>query len=257
MLIDQSQYEVILWLWILIAALTFILLIYVRAPYGRYEHPGWGPRISARVGWIIMESPCIIIMTSFFLYSVYKWGEIDLISTFFFIMWLTHYIHRSWIWPFRANISNKKMPIKITLMAIGFNSINSWVNAEWIFNLNFPYPKAWIYSPQFIIGFILFLIGIVINIKSDNILFSLRKHGSSDYKIPTSGLFKWVSSPNYFGEILEWIGWALATWSLAGLSFAIWAIANLVPRARSNHQWYIDNFLNYPTNRKTLIPKIW
>ena len=97
----------------------------------------------------------------------------------------------------------------------------------------------------------------VINISSDNILFSLRKKGVQDYKIPKKGLFKWVSSPNYLGEIIEWFGWALATWSFAGLSFAIWSLANLMPRARSNHKWYLDNFSDYPTERKALIPKIW
>jgi hypothetical protein len=44
-----------------------------------------------------------------------------------------------------------------------------------------------------------------------------------------------VSCPNYLGEILEWIGWAIATWSLAGWVFAIWTMANLAPRAFTNH----------------------
>ena len=78
-----------------------------------------------------------------------------------------------------------------------------------------------------------------------------------DYKIPYGGLFKWISCPNYFGEIIEWIGWAIATWSLAGLAFAVWALANLVPRSQSNHQWYIKYFEEYPKDRKILIPKIW
>ena len=88
-------------------------------------------------------------------------------------------------------------------------------------------------------------------------LFSLREKGELDYKIPNGHMFKWISCPNYFGEILEWIGWALATWSLAGLSFAFWAIANLVPRARANHKWYKENFSAYPETRKALIPKVW
>ena len=111
--------------------------------------------------------------------------------------------------------------------------------------------------PQFIIGLLIFFTGMIINVYSDNILFLLRKDGNTKYKIPYGGLFKWVSSPNYFGEILEWIGWALATWSLAGLSFAIWAIANLAPRSYSNHLWYKEKFPDYPKDRKILIPKIW
>ena len=96
-----------------------------------------------------------------------------------------------------------------------------------------------------------------INISSDNILFKLRKGGEKEYTIPKKGLFRWVSCPNYFGEIVEWVGWAIATWSLAGLSFALWTIANLAPRARSNHQWYQENFSNYPKKRKRLIPRVW
>ncbi|MCG9479996.1 MAG: 3-oxo-5-alpha-steroid 4-dehydrogenase [Actinomycetia bacterium] len=72
--------------------------------------------------------------------------------------------------------------------------------------------------------------------------------------MPKKGLFKYVSSPNYFGEILEWIGWAILTWSLAGLAFAMFTIANLLPRALANHRWYQKNFDDYPDRRKVIIP---
>ena len=91
------------------------------------------------------------------------------------------------------------MPVSIILFAIGFNGVNSWINAEWLFSLHHPYPIAWLYSPQFIIGVILFIAGMGINIKSDDMLFNLRVNGTTDYKIPRGGLFKWVSCPNYLG----------------------------------------------------------
>ena len=172
-------------------------------------------------------------------------------------MWTGHYIHRSWGWPARARITGKKMPISLILFAIGFNGINSWINAEWMFSLHHPYPIDWLTSPQFIIGIILFITGMGINIKSDNMLFDLRKNGTTEYQIPHGELFQWVSCPNYLGELLEWWGWALATWSLAGVSFAVWGVANLVPRARANHKWYQENFEDYPVDRKALIPKVW
>jgi protein-S-isoprenylcysteine O-methyltransferase Ste14 len=70
-------------------------------------------------------------------------------------------------------------------------------------------------------------------------------------------MYRWISCPNYFGEIVEWIGWAIATWSLAGLAFALWTAANLAPRARSHHQWYRESFADYPQERKALVPRLW
>ena len=55
-------------------------------------------------------------------------------------------------------------------------------------------------------------------------------------------------------EIVEWLGWALLTWSPAGLAFAAWTMANLVPRARAHHRWYRERFPDYPARRKALVP---
>ena len=62
-------------------------------------------------------------------------------------------------------------------------------------------------------------------------------------------IFK-VSCPNYFGEFLEWLGWALMTMNLAGLIFFFWTLANLLPRALSNHEWLKREFENYPKIEK-------
>ncbi len=67
-------------------------------------------------------------------------------------------------------------------------------------------------------------------------------------------MFELVSCANYFGEVLEWVGWAVLTWSLPGLTFALWTVANLVPRARAHHAWYQRTFPEYPAKRKAIIP---
>ena len=108
---------------------------------------------------------------------------------------------------------------------------------------------------NFIVGLILFMCGAGINLLSDNILLKLKKEGDS-YKIPCGFLYKHISCPNYFGEIVEWTGFAIMTWSVPGLIFALWTFFNLVPRAISHHKWYKSNFNNYPKNRKAIIPFI-
>jgi steroid 5-alpha reductase family enzyme len=88
------------------------------------------------------------------------------------------------------------------------------------------------------IGVSLFLIGLYINIDSDNRLIKLRTISSkskSNYKIPRGGIFEYVSAANYFGECVEWSGFALASWSLPALAFSLFTWANIGPRAYHHH----------------------
>jgi protein-S-isoprenylcysteine O-methyltransferase Ste14 len=89
------------------------------------------------------------------------------------------------------------------------------------------------------------------------VLRNLRGPGETGYKIPRGGAYNWVSCPNYLGEIVEWLGWALATWSFGGLAFAAYTAANLVPRALANHRWYQKRFPDYPVQRKAILPFVW
>ena len=62
-------------------------------------------------------------------------------------------------------------------------------------------PLSWL-------GLFLFLLGMGINVHSDSVLRGLRAPGETGYRIPHGGLFSHVSAPNYFGETLEWCGFA-------------------------------------------------
>ena len=98
-----------------------------------------------------------------------------------------------------------------------------------------------------------------INLHSDYIIRHLRKPGDRRHYIPKGGMFRYVTSANYFGEFTEWVGYAVLTWSLPGVIFALWTFANLAPRARSLHGRYTDEFGEEFTrlNRKYIIPFIW
>ncbi|WP_419163509.1 3-oxo-5-alpha-steroid 4-dehydrogenase [Candidatus Palauibacter sp.] len=130
------------------------------------------------------------------------------------------------------------------------------INARFISELG-DYGLQWLADPRFLAGVGVFAAGFVLNIHSDNILLRLRKSGEADgdgYSIPRGGAFRYVSCPNYLGELLEWGGWALATWSPGGLAFFTYTAANLIPRALGNHQWYRERFEGYPPNRKAVMP---
>ena len=238
--------------WVLVAFVTFIYLFYVDAPYGRHIRKGWGKNISARLGWVVMESPCVILMI------IYAWivkDQLQVVHKVFLILWLIHYIHRSFIYPFVIDMTNPKMPISIAASAFFFNIVNVNVQAFGIFYFT-EYAQNWMNSPIFYFGITIFLIGMFINIRSDYLIISLRKDKGPGYHMPDKFMHRYISAPNYFGEIIEWIGWAILTWSISGVVFLIWVIANLFPRAISHHKWYQNKFENYPKNRKAIIPGI-
>ncbi|WP_052597412.1 DUF1295 domain-containing protein [Aureispira sp. CCB-QB1] len=240
--------------WIALASLTFLSLFFVTAPFGRHTSENWGPSINARLGWFLMELPSPLLFSYFFFTGSTAPNKVTLI---FWSLWILHYLNRTIIYPLRQRDHNKKMPVMIMGSAIFFNIINGFINGYFLGNYGNLYPETWLSSPIFWIGIMLFLIGMFINIQSDNILLNLRKPGETGYKIPQGGLFKYVSCPNLLGEIIEWIGFAIMVWSLPALSFALWTFANLSPRAIAHHKWYHNKFENYPENRKAVLPFLW
>jgi preprotein translocase subunit Sec61beta len=248
--VSESDYRLISLFWIGLAIAVLVALIFFRAPYGRHERKGWGVRIPARIGWVLMETIPVVFLSVLLILGSNR----EPVVLLFWAAWTAHYINRAWAWPARARISGKMMPLSIVFMALFFNGVNTWLNGMWLFELTPNYGLEWLIDPRFIIGAIIFFTGMIINIKSDDILFALRDDGSTGYKIPRGGLFEKVSCPNYLGEIIEWTGWAIATWSLAGATFAIWTACNLAPRALAHHKWYKEEFDEYPEERKALIP---
>ena len=237
-----------------LAVVAFIVLLFVDAPYGRHIRRGWGPLISNRLSWFLMEAPSpLLILTFFFLGTTPK----NIVLIIFLLMWQAHYLHRAFIYPFMISDGQKKMPLGVMLMAFSFNLINGFLNGYYLFNQSGGYALDWLWDPRFLVGFLVFLVGFVINRWADEILRGLREPGEKGYKIPFGMLYRWISCPNYFGEIIEWIGWAIATWSLPGLCFAVWTFVNLAPRAKAHHRWYQEYFPEYPSDRKALIPGVW
>jgi 3-oxo-5-alpha-steroid 4-dehydrogenase 1 len=251
---SESMLRFILIGWITIAVIVFILLFFVSAPYGRHFRKNFGPSVSARLGWILMESPAPLV----FLLGFYALIEpVTIVSAIFLLMWETHYVDRSFIYPLTLRRSTKPVPVSILLAGMIFNSMNAYLNIEFLHGNAALYSEAWLSDIRFLSGVAVFLFGFAVNRHSDYILYQIRKGNGYAYAIPQNGLYRYISCPNYFGEILIWVGWTFATWSPVALAFAVWSIANLAPRARSHHRWYKEQFPDYPEKRHILVPWLW
>ena len=97
--------------------------------------------------------------------------------------------------------------------------------------------------PPFFIwtGLLIFSFGLCVNVDSDQRLRNLRSNCKDrkpgDYKIPTGGMFQYVSAANYFGEICEWWGFALAARLNSGsLFFAGFSTIFLGMRGIQHHK---------------------
>lgn len=240
-----------------LAVVVFIALHRVTAGYGMMYNKKWGPAVGNRLGWVLMEAPVFVAMLLFWLLSPRR-GEIA--PAVMASLFLLHYFQRSFIFPLLIK-GKGRMPLAIIAMGVVFNLINAYMIGGWIFWVSpeGTYPPSWLGSPLFIIGTVIFFAGMAVNLNSDHIIRSLRKPGDTRHYIPRGGMYKYVASANYFGELTEWIGYAILTWSLGGLAFAVWTFANLAPRARSIHRRYIAEFGDEYArlNRKYIIPFIY
>ncbi len=243
-------YQYALWFVLIFAAVNFVLLWFVVAPYGRHLRKGWGPTLNPRVAWILMEAPSPIGFALVFFASARAFELVPLTLAGLFLL---HYVYRSFIYPFRTRGGARKPVLTVSFGSV-FNICNGSINAYAITELAPHLQASWLYDPRFLLGVALFGFGYAVNHQADEILRSLRAPGETGYKIPYGGFYRWISCPNYFGEILEWIGFALAAWTPAAAVFALFTASNLVPRAVAHHRWYHEKFSGYPRERRAVLP---
>ena len=223
-----------------IAVIVFVALFFVDAGYGKFYTPKWGPSVDNRLGWVLMEAPVFVAMLLLWWLSDRRWDPVRLV---FLLLFELHYFHRSFIFPLLIR-GRSRMPLSIILMGVLFNTLNALMQGGWIFWLSPAdrYPLSWLGSVPFILGTIVFFCGMYINIQSDGIIRNLRQPGDTKHYLPKGGMFRFVTSANYFGEVLEWTGFAILTWSLSGAVFALWTFANLAPRAARIYDMYGREF---------------
>lgn len=232
----------------IMAAVVFTVLQFVTVGYGMTYNTRWGFSIRSNWGWMLMEAPVFLLMLVFYIRATvdgapYTLASFPWVTTTIFVFFQLHYLQRSFVFPMMMR-GTSKMPLSIIFIGFFFNALNAYIQGGWLFYVSpEQYSLDWFWSPQFIIGTIIFFTGMVINMQSDIIIRHLRKDKSdNNYYLPTGFLFDKINSANYFGEVLEWVGFAILSWSVSGLVFVLWTLANIIPRAASVYERYTQFF---------------
>lgn len=255
---NPEEFNTVLSVMALSAVVVFLCLLKVEAGYGVAYTKKWGPAVNNKLGWILMEAPVFFAMLWLWLSSDRRGDTVLVVMA---LLFLFHYFQRSFVFPFLIK-GKSVMPLLVILMGVTFNTLNAYMIGGWLFYVSpvdYYGGVSWLMSPMFIVGCVIFFVGMAINWHSDYIIRHLRKPGDTGHYIPRGGMFRYVTSANYFGEFLEWCGFALLTFSAAGAVFALWTFANLAPRARKLHQRYEREFGDEykKLNRKYILPYIY
>lgn len=240
----------VVWGVIALAPVVFVALFFLQAGYGRHREGGFLPDVPARVAWVLMESPTIVVFL-----PVYAMGDhaAEPIPLLLMAVFQVHYWNRTVVYPLRIRPGAAGAAWWVVALAFVYQTVNSWLIARWISHLG-DYSGWSLVDPRLVIGLTVMGGGAALNLHSDGVLRRLRAPGETGYRVPHGGGYRWVTAPNYLGELIEWTGYAVATWSLAGVSFAVFTAANLVPRAWANHRWYREKFPDYPAERRAILP---
>lgn len=236
----MSIFNILLLSMTILAVVVFVSLYFVDAGYGMFYNKKWGPSVNNRLGWVLMEAPVFFAMLALWLCSERVCNAACIV---FLLLFETHYFQRTFVFPFLMR-GKSRMPLTIVLMGVVFNLINACMQGGWLFYLSPEgmYTAEWLKTPQFIVGTAVFFAGMIINMHSDRVIRHLRQPGDTRHYFPAKGMYRYVTSANYFGEFVEWCGFAMLTWSLSGAVFALWTFANLGPRAARIHKRYQQEF---------------
>ena len=255
--------DVVFW-WVTVGVLTFPVLFFVSAPYGKLVRDGWGGRVDGRLGWAVQELPSPIVMTLAFVYggdvlAFHDAAQTPSALTYTCVaVWWAHYLNRAVYYPLVRRMSDTTVPV--VLMAVAFNFVNGVLVGTELARgsayLTNPSP------PVVALGAFLFVAGAALNIVSDATLRNLRfgrpAKDAGKHFVPFGGLFDYATCPHYLGECVEWCGFAVATQTQSGWAFAFWTFANLMPRAVAYRTWYKNKFgKTYPASRKAMLPYVW
>jgi 3-oxo-5-alpha-steroid 4-dehydrogenase 1 len=242
-----------------IFVITVAASFFVVTPYGRFADNRFGIALDPRVGWFLMELPATVAFYITYFRSEHRMEPFPLFVLF---LWTVHYANRGFLMPLFMRVpKGQKQSFGLLVVVVGWavTSLHGYLNATWVTELFPVRSAAWFSDPRFIVGALLYYGGLAANLHADHIVRNLRtrdevERGERKYRIPEGGLFRYVTNASYFAELVFWVGFAILTWSPAGIFIIAISAANLVPRAIATQKWYHERFPDYPKDRKIILP---
>ena len=161
MLTERTFHGVLVWAVFAMAVLTCAALLRLSAPYGRhYSGFGWGPEISNRVGWVVMEMPATVIFAAIYFMGRQASEPVPLVLLG---IWQCHYLNRAFVYPLaHANRGQEGANGSRGQRDLAFNVVNSYLNARFISEFG-EYGTEWLGDLRFVGGLAFFAAGFALN----------------------------------------------------------------------------------------------
>ncbi|KAK8976585.1 hypothetical protein V6N11_057185 [Hibiscus sabdariffa] len=209
-------------------------------PSGSRERPvDLGPQVSYRTLFFFEYLGPLILYPVFYYFPVYKFfgyeekRVIHPVQTYALYYWCFHYFKRIMETFFVHRFSHATSPLSNVFR----NCAYYWTFGSYIaYYVNHP-----LYTPvgdlQMKIGFGFGVVCQLANFYCHIILKNLRSpDGSGGYQIPRGFLFNIVTCANYTTEIYQWLGFNIATQTVAGYVFLVVATSIMTNWALAKHR---------------------
>ena len=168
-------------IWALIALPVLVVGLKGWDPVGRWGGEGLGGRIDSRWAWFVMEVPGFVTLPAIYLLS----GNFHLVGNIVLVLWLAHYVHRTFVWPWLVPKRDGTVSLAMCGAAVSFNLINGGL-LGWFIAYAADYPAQWLTDPRFVVGIVVMLAGAGLNVWADYRLLHLRNR-SREQRVPAAG----------------------------------------------------------------------
>ncbi|KAB8218002.1 3-oxo-5-alpha-steroid 4-dehydrogenase-domain-containing protein [Aspergillus novoparasiticus] len=166
-----------------------------------------------------------------------------------------HFVKREYESIFVHRFSNATMPARKIVLNSGYYCVMSSNMAYWTF-----WPDTTPSNPVLLCaGLVLFAFGELANLNTHLVLRDLRHPGTSERGVPYGFGFGVVTCPNYFFEIIAWIGiWFVSGFSWSIFIFIIIGSVQLAMWAKKKEHRYRKEFGDkYKVKRFVMLPGIY